>query len=128
MDNELLFTPASVLSLLTGIEELKDKEIQFEENEDSVVIHIGDSQYTVDTSNAQEVEVDEETVETVGDINEEGYQEVVDENEDADFDLADEEELEEESEEAVEGGIIKEIAKTLLVGGLVRLTTGMLKQ
>ena len=131
MSNEVVFTPASVLSLLTEIEELKDKEISFEETESSIIISIDDSQYTVDTSAAQEVEVDEEALDTVSEANEEGYQDLVDENEDASFESEEEDtevtEEDEEGEEPVEGGIIKEIAKTLLVGGLVRLTTNMLK-
>ena len=105
--DELVFTPAAVLDLLCSIEELKDYDIDFYSDGKSMSFTIGSSKYDIKTQNAEEVEVSEEVVEEVAEINEENYEPYLDQ-------LAD--------EEVVEGGLIKELIKTLAIGGLVRLT------
>ncbi len=111
MDNELLFTPASLLDFLRQIDELSDKDIAVDENESSIKVTIGDSVYEINKGDAEDVEVEPETVDEVAEINETAYEEIddIEYNEVTD-------------EEVVEGGLISEALKTLAVGGLVRLT------
>ena len=123
MDEEkLVFTPSAVMSLLVSIEELQGKEISLTEREDGVVINIGTSEYVIEDQNAQTVEVAPETVDTVADIDEEGYDQI---EEDSELEYEEHEVLEDGSE-PIEGGIIKELVKTLALGGLVRLTKNAL--
>lgn len=108
---ELVFTKSAVLGLLTQIEELKDYEISLTSAGDELALTIGDSTYTINTSDAEDVAVEPEVVEEVAEISDEGYDAI--DNIDID-------------DEYVEGGILKEIAKTLLVGGMIRLTDKLL--
>lgn len=113
--NEIVFTPAAVLDTLRQIEELKDKSISISDTPGaSIELKIGDSVYNINTSDASEIEVDQEVVEDVADINTDAYD-----------DLASDGVVVEDLEE-VESGILKEIVKTLAVGGLVRLTNKLL--
>jgi len=117
MEDQLLFTPAALLSFLLEIEELQGKSIELNETEEGVVVSIDDAQYTILPDTAVEVEVDDEVLDAVGDAAMEGYTSLrEDDSIDVDID-----------NEPVEGGIIKELIKTLAVGGLVRMTTNALK-
>ena len=110
--NTILFTPAALLDFLSSIDELKDVDVGITESpEGDIQVQIGDSIYNVDTSQATEVEVDEEVVDQVDEANEEAY-----------------DELDVDTQDDVEGGIIKEALKTLLVGGLVRMGAKVLKE
>lgn len=104
---ELVFTPAAVLDLLSSIEELKDYDIDVYDSGDKLTFTIGGSQYDIKTSVAEDVEVPEEVIEEVAEINEENYEPFQGQI---------------EEDEPVEGGLIKELIKTLAIGGLVRLT------
>lgn len=115
MNNEILFTTASLLDFLQQIDELSDKDIIVDENESAVTITIGESTYSIDKNNAEDVEVAPEVVDEVSDINETTFEE-----------LDDVEYTEIDDEEVVEGGIISEALKTLAVGGMVRLTSKLL--
>lgn len=111
----LVLTPSALLAFLTQIEELKDLDISISENEDNIEVQIGESFYTIESPETSTVEVDEEAVNDIEDLNEEGYTELSDtEGVDIVEDIT--------GDEPVEGGIIKELIKTLAVGGLVRLT------
>lgn len=111
MDNdEILLTPAALLDFLRQVDELADKDISVDDIGSALNITIGDSSYSIDFNQAEEVEVPTEVVDEVADINESTYEE-----------LDDVEYTEISDEEVVEGGIIKEALKTLAVGGLVRL-------
>lgn len=110
--NTLLFTPAALLDFLSSIDELKDFDIGItESSSEDIQVQIGESTYSVDTSQATEVEVDEDVIDQVDEANEEAY-----------------DELDVDTQEDVEGGIIKEALKTLLVGGLVRMGANVLKE
>lgn len=110
--NTILFTPAALLDFLSSIDELKDVDVGITESpEGDIQVQIGDSIYNVDTSQATEIEVDEEVVDQVDEANEEAY-----------------DELDVDTQDDVEGGIIKEALKTLLVGGLVRMGAKVLKE
>ena len=110
--NMLLFTPAALLDFLSSIDELKDFDIGITESSSGdIQVQIGESTYNVDTSQATEIEVDEEAIDQVDEANEEAY-----------------DELDVDAQDDVEGGIIKEALKTLLVGGLVRMGAKVLKE
>lgn len=113
-----MFTPASLLDLLSKIDELKDYEIGVAETIDGKLqITIGDSAYLIDSDQATEVSVDESTVSAVEDANIEAYEDLSDE---VDVKVYDE-------GQPVESGILKELAKSLLLGGLVRLSGKLIK-
>ena len=110
--NMLLFTPAALLDFLSSIDELKDFDIGITESSSGdIQVQIGESTYNVDTSQATDVEVDEDVIDQVDEANEEAY-----------------DELDVDTQDDVEGGIIKEALKTLLVGGLVRMGAKVLKE
>ena len=112
----LVLTPSALLAFLTNIEELKDLDISMQEDADKIEIQIGDGSYILESPESSEVEIDEMAVNEIDDLNEEGYDELADD--------ADVEYLEDVEGDRVNGGIIKELIKTLAVGGLVRLTKG----
>lgn len=114
-NNEILLTPAALLDFLRQVDELSDKDISVDDTGSALNITIGDSSYSIDFNQAEEVEVPDEVVDEVADINESTYEE-----------LDDVEYNELDDEEPVEGGLIKEALKTLAIGGLVRLTTKLL--
>jgi len=116
MDSEILFTSASLLDFLQQIDELSDKDIIVNEDDTSITVTIGDSTYTINKNDAEEVEVEPEVVEEVNEITETTFEEL----DDVEYtEITDEEEV-------VEGGIISEALKTLAVGGMVRLTSKLL--
>lgn len=107
--DQYVFTPSAILALLTQIDELKDAgDISISEEDNGVTVKIGDSVYQIESDPSSEVEIDSAAVDEIEDINSEGYDEIGAEYTDG-FDN-------------VEGGIIKELLKTLAIGGLVRLT------
>ena len=112
--DQLVFTSASILDLLSSIDELKDKNINLTETESGISITIGESTYEINTADAVEVEVDEEVVEEIDEVTSEAYSELSDNG----VDVQDE----------VEGGPIKELIKTLMLGGMVKMTANMLKK
>lgn len=109
-NNEILLTPAALLDFLRQVDELADKDISVDDTGSALNITIGDSSYSIDLNQAEEVKVPDAVVDEVAEINETTYEE-----------LDDVEYTEISDEEVVEGGIIKEALKTLAVGGLVRL-------
>lgn len=115
MDN-VVFTPASVLSLLTKIDELKDVNIGMTETMDGKLqLSVGESVYELEPEVDTSVQVDDSVVDKIEDVNQQTYE-----------DLAEDGEV--EFQEEVTGGVLKEIAKTLLLGGMVRLTGKMLRE
>lgn len=112
--DELLFTPAAVLDLLTQIEELKDYNINVIDAGNSIQIQIGSSTYKVNTSDVSAVEVDEDVISEVSDINTDAYDEL-------------EASGEVEISEPIESGLLKSAVKSLLLGGLIRLVPDLMK-
>ena len=110
-NNEILLTPAALLDFLRQVDELADKDISVDDTGSALNITIGDSSYSIDFNQAEEVEVPTEVVDEVAEINENTYEEI----DDVEYTAVSDE------EEVVEGGIIKEVLKTLAVGGMVRL-------
>ena len=115
-NNEILLTPAALLDFLRQVDELADKDISVNDTGSALNITIGDSSYSIDFNQAEEVEVPDEVVDEVSEINESTYEEI----DDIEYTPVSDE------EDVVEGGLIKEALKTLAIGGLVRLTTKLL--
>lgn len=114
--DEILFTPAALIDLLSKIDELKDLDVGISQMPDGTMqLQVGSSTYMIEPEQETEIYVDSSVVEDVEDANLNAYENLSDE-----FDVTDE-------FESVESGIIKEIAKTLLVGGMVRLAAKTLK-
>lgn len=112
----IVFTPAAVLDLLNNIEELQDYDLSMSETVDgNLQLRIGDSIYSIDTENIEEVEAPPEVVDTVEDINDDAYEELIDDSgfEDVDNDT-------------VEAGLIKEAIKSMLLGGAIRFIKKLL--
>ena len=112
MNSELVFTSAAVLELLANIEELSDKDIRLEEKSSGFDIIIGNVAYEIKPADAIEVAVGEDAVEEIAEYTDEAIEDI---NEDDEF------------AEEVEGGVLKEIAKSLLLGGMLKLTSKILK-
>lgn len=109
----ILLTPAALLDLLTQIDELSDYDVGItEELNGNIQIAIGSSVYSI-ADETTDIPVDDAMINDIADINMETYESL---SEQGEVDLL-----------PIESGIIKEITKTLLVGGLVRLTKKLLK-
>lgn len=114
--SDIIFTPSGLLELLTQIDELSDVNVGISETVDGdLQLQVGQSTYLISTEEASEVSVDESTVDTIDDIDIATYESL---------ESSGEVEL---SDEPIEGGLIKSIAKTLLLGGMVKLTAKLLK-
>lgn len=114
--NEVMFTSASVLDLLLQIDELKEYTISLTETlDDNIQLQIGDSVYLIENDNAKIINVDEEVVEEIELTTEDAYTEIEDYT-----DVIDETYRDIDEFEPVNAGIIKEVAKSLLLGGMIR--------
>lgn len=106
-DSQLVFTPAAVVDLLLQIDEFRDKTIIIAETPDGQLqLTIEDSVYLIDDNSSESVEVEEEIVDIIEETNSDAFAEIED-------DL-------EVSEEPIEGGIIKDAVKSLLLGGMIK--------
>ena len=102
--DEILITPAALLDILSKIDELSQYDVGLTESIDGKLqLQIGNSIYNIEDKSITDIQVSDNVVEEIADINEEAYDNI----EDSDY---------------IESGIIKELAKTLLIGGLVRLS------
>lgn len=111
--DELMLTSASLLDILSNIDELNDKDISVNETDSGIDLSIGDSLYKISSSDAYSISVDQDVVEEISDVADEAYEDLQAEGVDI--------------SERVEGGPIKEIVKTLLIGGMIKITANMLK-
>ena len=117
MSDQILFTPAAILSILAQIDELKDKDIGITETLDhNLQLQVGETTYEIDPDAASVVNVDDYIISDISEINEEAYDDMI-ESSQGDMQYT-----------TVTSGIIKELVKTLLVGGMVRLTNKILRK
>lgn len=115
--DQVVFTPAGLLELLMSIDELSEYAISVSETSNSSLdIHIGDSSYKVDISRATIVAVEDETVEEIDEVNQDVYDDLAESGK-ADI-----------SDTPIESGPIKELLKTLLLGGMVRLSSKIIRE
>ena len=120
--DEILFTSAAVLEFLSKIDELKDKDLSIDKTiDDKIQITIGDSVYEISDDNATTVEVPEESLYEISDATVDAYEELLDEQSEIVQEISTE-----ATTENIEGGIIKELAKDLMLGGLIRFAKNKL--
>lgn len=113
--NTLLFTPSAVLDLLTQVDELSDKDLELVETGSGIQLKVGESIYNIDGSYSTTIDVPKDVVTEVDEVNQEGYDAV-------------ESAGAENTAEPVQSGILSELAKSLLLGGMVRLSAKILKK
>lgn len=116
--DEIMFTTSSLIDLLSQIDELKDVDVGISEFPDGTIqLNVGNSSYDIRTDRADEVEVSQDIVDEISDINEATYNEL---SESGELSVTDD-------IEAINSGAVKQLLKTLLVGGIVRLTSKLVK-
>ena len=119
---EILFTSGAILDLLSQIDELKNVDVGVTDSGNGTIqISVGDSVYNVSTNNAVDVSVDDETLGIVEDANVDAFDGIQEDN--LELEISDEYPY-----DAIEGGVFKEVAKTLLIGGMIRLTNKLLRK
>ena len=110
-DEQLVFTPAAVLDLLSQIDELSDVLVGLSETIDGKIqIVVGESTYMLENEAVSSIDVEPDIVDTIDEVNLDAYQDLID---------SDSVEFVDDTE-PVEGGIIKEGIKSLLLGGMIR--------
>lgn len=109
MHQELLLTSASLFDILSQIQELSGCKIDVSDTGTSISIKIDDNTYVVKSSSNDIVSAPESVVQDVSEIV------------DTEYGRSD-------SSENIESGVLKEIVKTLAVGGLVRLSAKLLSK
>lgn len=119
---EIVFTSGALLDLLSQIDELSDKSIALGTADGEVPeLYIDNTTYRLSNAGIEDVQVDSSAVRDVASLS----REVLDEVDSRQEPLV--EDGDAENLEPVESGIIKQAVKTLLIGGLVRLTSKLLK-
>lgn len=108
--NETLFSAASLLTILSSLEEIDAEQIDIDTDESGITVSLDgkDYRFNYDNSGTAEVEVSESDMEEAQEVIETAA-------------------AEEDAPENVEASILSGTLKTLLVGGLVRLTSKLLK-
>lgn len=109
MHQELLLTSVSLFDILSQISELSSCKIDVSDTGTSISIKIDDNTYVVKSSSNDIVSAPESVVQDVSEI-------------------VDTEYGRSNSSENIESGVLKEIVKTLAVGGLVRLSAKLLSK
>ena len=113
-NSTLLFTPASLVDFLSQIDELSEKSISLNSDNGYIEVSIGEATYRIRPQDEVNVPV---SVDDIDEVNEaaDTYDELVDNG------------YIENSDE-IESGLIKELIKTLAIGGMVRLAAKKLKK
>lgn len=113
--SQILFTPSSLVDFLTQVDELKDINIGVNDDGENVSISIGDSTYEINPKSVTDIDVSDEDVDQACQANDSNYDEL-----EASGSI--------EINDSVESGIIKQLLKTLAIGGMVRLAAKELKK
>lgn len=113
--SQILFTPSSLVDFLTQVDELKDVNIGVNDDGENVSICIGDSTYQINPKSVTNIDVSDDDLDQACQANESNYDEL---EESGSIELND----------SVESGIIKQLLKTLAIGGIVRLAAKELKK
>lgn len=114
-NSTLLLTPASLVDFLSQIDELSEKSISLNSDNEYIEVSIGEATYRIRPQDAVNVPVSVDDIDEVNDAADDTYDELVDNG------------YIENSDE-IESGIIKELIKTLAIGGMVRLAAKKLKK
>lgn len=114
-NSTLLLTPASLVDFLSQIDELSEKSISLNSDNGHIEVSIGEATYHIRPQDEVNVPVSVDDIDEVNEAADDTYDELVDNG------------YIENSDE-VESGIIKELIKTLAIGGMVRLAAKKLKK
>lgn len=130
MDEEILFTSAAILDLLSQIDELADKDLHIDKTIDNKIrLTIGSSVYEISNEPNTTIEVSEETVDDINEATVDAYQELLDRPIEYKSDISEDNnsvtQIPEDAE-PIQGGIIKEAIKSLLLGGMIRFAKNRL--
>ena len=121
-----LITTSGLLEILLNIDELSEYPIDVQETTDgNISITVGNSSYVAVTSEAAiTMNATPEDADLISDLNEEVYEEIVEEYSDNNIDLDDYNPN--MPENTIESGLLKDIAKTFLLGGAIKLAKKLL--
>lgn len=130
MDEEILFTSAAILDLLSQIDELADKDLHIDKTIDNKIqLTIGSSVYEISNEPDTTIEVSEETVDDINEATVDAYQQLLDRPIEYKSDISEDNnsvtQIPEDAE-PIQGGIIKEAIKSLLLGGMIRFAKNRL--
>lgn len=130
MDEEILFTSAAILDLLSQIDELAGKDLHIDKTIDNKIrLTIGSSAYEISNEPDTTIEVSEETVDDITEATVDAYQELLDRPIEYKSDISEDNnsvtQIPEDAE-PIQGGIIKEAIKSLLLGGMIRFAKNRL--
>lgn len=130
MDEEILFTSAAILDLLSQIDELAGKDLHIDKTIDNKIrLTIGSSVYEISNEPDTTIEVSEETVDDINEATVDAYQELLDRPIEYKSDISEDNnsvtQIPEDAE-PIQGGIIKEAIKSLLLGGMIRFAKNRL--
>lgn len=114
-NSTLLLTPASLVDFLSQIDELSEKSISLNSDNGYIEVSIGEATYRIRPQDEVNVPVSVDDIDEVNEAADDTYDELVDNG------------YIENSDE-IESGIIKELIKTLAIGGMVRLAAKKLKK
>ena len=114
-NSTLLLTPASLVDFLSQIDELSEKAISLNSDNGYIEVSIGEATYRIRPQDEVNVSVSVDDIDEVNDAADDTYDELVDNG------------YIENSDE-IESGLIKELIKTLAIGGMVRLAAKKLKK
>lgn len=114
-NSTLLLTPASLVDFLSQIDELSEKSISLNSDNGYIEVSIGEATYRIRPQDEVNVPVSVDDIDEVNDAADDTYDELVDNG------------YIENSDE-IESGLIKELIKTLAIGGMVRLAAKKLKK
>ena len=114
-NSTLLLTPASLVDFLSKIDELSEKSISLNSDNGYIEVSIGEATYRIRPQDEVNVPVSVDDIDEVNEAADDTYDELVDNG------------YVENSDE-IESGIIKELIKTLAIGGMVRLAAKKLKK
>lgn len=107
-NSTLLLTPASLVDFLSQIDELSEKSISLNSDNEYIEVSIGEATYRIRPQDEVNVPVSVDDIDEVNEAADDTYDELVDNG------------YIENSDE-IESGLIKELIKTLAIGGMVRL-------
>lgn len=114
-NSTLLLTPASLVDFLSQIDELSEKSISLNSDNEYIEVSIGEATYRIRPQDEVNVPVSVDDIDEVNEAADDTYDELVDNG------------YVENSDE-IESGLIKELIKTLAIGGMVRLAAKKLKK
>ena len=121
-----LITTSGLLEILLNIDELSEYPIDVQETTDgNISITVGNSSYVAVTSEAAiTMNATPEDADLISELNEEVYEDIVEEYSDNNVDLDDYNPN--MPEDTIESGLLKDIAKTFLLGGAIKLAKKLL--